>query len=1732
MESGDTSVSESARARDFIAELSGKNGFVDKKYWDELSEAGRAKFQRAISSLQSKLEPAIKALAQSLYSSTARFVFELLQNAEDNSFVHAEGRPYISFHLSKDQLVIECNEDGFTPANLEAICSIGKSSKLATKGYIGEKGIGFKSVFMAAWKVHIQSGPYSFYFKHLPSDSGMGMITPVWQEPTEELPRYMTRMTLDLHTEGDPQSILAQRHSIRQQLRKLNGNILLFMRKLEEIRIMIDQNEAKTSTVFTKSETDDSKVNILKTVTQDDSDIYNLSKNENRTYSEEEDLLKEYSTAEVVLAFPLTPEYEPVIESQEVFAFLPVQTAGFSFLIQSDFMTNASREHIVTTAARNIGLRDGICMAFIQAALEFCNHETLQYTWMQFLPDKKNKVYSDFWSVLVTNIEAKVRETPLIRPDSGGPLRLITSLRNPRPVFVDKENNLLLRDITPELRISRRYGRSSLAILENLGLVNFYGQDVIRMIDQDLQSPDSWLKSGAADAYLQVVVASYLDLFYKSTEYLAARPMIEKLPIIPLQDGRWLAATSEEKVFFPDTAGLAVPEDLEFNLVEPSAAAQPSRRQLFETFGVESLGVDSVRERISQRHKSYREKPGNIKFYNQQLRFLYSTHCHETHNMSDYCNILLIDDDVAQRSMAIADIYLPDDNPVGPQELLKPIECDEKLPQGAPGLKVDFVHEMYLQRVPQPPQEDSVTWRDWLVEVIGVRRLLRLANRGLSPTDLSQACYYVAEHRPEKFFAFLIHHWPQEGDTIKASPELLQKLKKTKVLCQGGLKLELEKTYLPFPDLLAQSTRFLAGKADFPFLQLEEPIERTDYSLDWASLTGSLGVQSTDHLGFYLRTLLAFSTVEYPTEEDCRRVFELYSVIHGKYLQATLKEFSKQLIQSFFKANSLILVPSADGRECDWVEPADCLWKGPACLESRYPLRARMKSFLAEFASLPNLFVDILQIPDCDYSHIMHELEYLSDDGDVELEIASGLYKQLYTMCKSIPAKVQEDIKSVFINKSLIYAEKGGHGAWHQVSKCLWASETELSGWAILEPHYKDLYKFFVKFLGVKTLSLDLVYGELDRLGSSSDTTRDQVEPNFWILNSYISDGALPSDTNMLLCRRIFPVRYPDGHVQLEKATTEWAIVDRMQLGDIFKPLAKTLDFDLDQVRRLSPTLSWLGLGARYLSEAVREVSRVQGASKEPLSTTARSIKPRAHALYRIAYHYNSPRLNEGARALYETLKNAQVYETDGIAATLYINQDDRERSYEKGQSDLHIEEQEGQLNIFVPRDKRNQESCYARKLPLGLFRWLMTPSDGSWVALNEKGLRVTASVLNSSRFVLSDILEDEGIAAGELEDDYEEVEEPEEIQNVEGAQAIEPHVAGAARVVGGVVGSSEQDPIATAALAETEAEGTPDLETPGYSQSETPSGPEAIHGSFLIPSPESRDVATGLPIPHHPARSRRFSSSDLTQEVSYTHARSDFATTSHRPAIQPILSSPALANQETARYQALLERVVTAARTTPRLPSEGTYNMTGLSHALNDLMGYNSYDGLDRFARFRSSSQQERDRMIGAAGELYVFELLKNLSPRLPGFSLANWRSTIRSYVSVHPEYANIQPWNHKETSDIEYSDSEGILTELLIDNGYLERDVWEHKKPKYYLEVKTTTGACEAPFYMSKSQYRLIHECQDSTDKIYVVFRVYEVEKAAAQLRIYVNPARLEDTGRLIYTAETWSVRPGVGV
>lgn len=56
--------------------------------------------------------------------------------------------PTLTFIIEEKCIVVMNNEVGFSGDNIRALCNVGNSTKKASKaGYIGKKGIGFKSVF-------------------------------------------------------------------------------------------------------------------------------------------------------------------------------------------------------------------------------------------------------------------------------------------------------------------------------------------------------------------------------------------------------------------------------------------------------------------------------------------------------------------------------------------------------------------------------------------------------------------------------------------------------------------------------------------------------------------------------------------------------------------------------------------------------------------------------------------------------------------------------------------------------------------------------------------------------------------------------------------------------------------------------------------------------------------------------------------------------------------------------------------------------------------------------------------------------------------------------------------------------------------------------------------------------------------------------------------------------------------------------------------------------------------------------------------------------------------------------------------------------------------------------------------------------------------------------------------------------------------------------------------------
>ena len=55
-----------------------------------------------------------------------------------------------------------------------------------------------------------------------------------------------------------------------------------------------------------------------------------------------------------------------------------------------------------------------------------------------------------------------------------------------------------------------------------------------------------------------------------------------------------------------------------------------------------------------------------------------------------------------------------------------------------------------------------------------------------------------------------------------------------------------------------------------------------------------------------------------------------------------------------------------------------------------------------------------------------------------------------------------------------------------------------------------------------------------------------------------------------------------------------------------------------------------------------------------------------------------------------------------------------------------------------------------------------------------------------------------------------------------------------------------------------------------------------------------------------------------------------------------------------------------------------------------------------------------------------------------------------------------------------------------------------------------------------------RDVHASRDN--KVYVILRVFQVERERIGLRVYVDPEQARVDGRLLFTGETWSIVPGV--
>lgn len=283
---------------------------------------------------------------------------------------------------------------------------------------------------------------------------------------------------------------------------------------------------------------------------------------------------------------------------------------------------------------------------------------------------------------------------------------------------------------------------------------------------------------------------------------------------------------------------------------------------------------------------------------------------------------------------------------------------------------------------------------------------------------------------------------------------------------------------------------------------------------------------------------------------------------------------------------------------------------------------------------LEMFFVHTLNIPaEADWNHIVEEIRWQKNYKEMTLTEATELYTCLSDMCltgdqardlKYSPQIARiclthklTDTRQAFLDEALIFSlDDNGEASWHKVSDCLWSSATTIGGKLVLDGVYGGLRGFFVDTLGVAKMTAKMVYDKLKAQHDESFSVREARE-TLLVFNSFLEAGSGDFDPAPILENRVFPVRFPDGDIRLCRGDDAFSLLDRKPLGEAFAHVAKFLDFDLLELHTLQPFIRWAGLGDRYLSASVKEITSADRESTRPISFPHREIRAKAHALLR-----------------------------------------------------------------------------------------------------------------------------------------------------------------------------------------------------------------------------------------------------------------------------------------------------------------------------------------------------------------------------------------------------------------------------------------------------------------------------------------------------------------------------------
>lgn len=550
------------RAKDVIDEIRRTEFLLDVELSPEALTGAR--------NVRAKLHRALRLLSEELYSRETHFVLELVQNADDNHYCPLD-TPAVTFDLYSDRLEITNNEVGFAAENVRALCDVGNSTKAKRDGFIGEKGIGFKSVFAISDRPEIHSNDFHFRFDTTVDDL-LGYVVPIWVEGCER--QEGTRIVLPAK---------ANRAFTQSTLSELSAQLLLFLRKLRRLEV----RNAVAQSAFLAERMDRGARLTLTSI--DRSLSSGAQKRTVATYLRvehavpiadlEEEKRPDIQETQVILAFPLNEDGTARADTTHpVFAYLPVRDVGFKFVLQADFLLSSSREDIHKNSPWNIRIRDAIANAFVSAVPHFRSDEQLARTFLHYVPDVFD-IVDDFFQKTVEQICARLRETACVQGRSGHwctPPQILLADAEFKSLFSNEELKQCLQlqypmqAFTPAARqILGGLGAQSVSLSHTLALM----QDVERIAQHSAE----WFAA----------LYDYLARTYPAEQSLKK---IRTLACVRVNDGAVMSALNDE-IFFPLSRGRRYGFEQDLNIVDRAVLSGPKDRASRVREFLANLGV-------------------------------------------------------------------------------------------------------------------------------------------------------------------------------------------------------------------------------------------------------------------------------------------------------------------------------------------------------------------------------------------------------------------------------------------------------------------------------------------------------------------------------------------------------------------------------------------------------------------------------------------------------------------------------------------------------------------------------------------------------------------------------------------------------------------------------------------------------------------------------------------------------------------------------------------------------------------------------------------------------------------------------------------------------------------------------------------------------------------------------------------------------------------------------------